>query len=115
MTNTPHPEPDNRRAARTTNPFQPTPLPVPLDGWNLRASDIFRARALSDQLEKNMGWLQARPRTSNQIEMALFPSFSLDGMQSDEVRSLLNRALWDAGYTPSCTDANPSWTWAEGN
>jgi hypothetical protein len=115
MTTTPRHEPGSPRATRTTNPFQTTPLPIPLDGWNLRASDIFRERPLSDHLGRNTGWLQARPRTSSQIEMALFPSFSLDGMQSDEVRSLLNRALWDAGYTPNCTGANPSWTWAEGN
>jgi hypothetical protein len=97
------------------NPFQAAPMPVPLEGWNLRAPDIFRERPLADHLGRNAGWLQARPRTSNQIEDALFPSYSLGGMQREEVRAQLNRALWDAGYTPNCEDENPTWTWTEGN
>ncbi|BDU74905.1 hypothetical protein [Mesoterricola silvestris] len=110
MTTTPTPIPGSRRQ----NPFQNVPIPVPIEGWNLRAADIFRERPLADHLERNRAWLQARPRTSNQIEDALFPSFALGGMESREVRSLLNRALWDAGFTPSHEDANPTWTWTDG-
>ena len=54
--------------------------------------------------------------TSNAIEAALFPEYSLCGMERKEVGSMLNRALWDAGYVPSSTDTdNPTWTWTEGN
>lgn len=111
MTSTPTPTP----GSRGSNPFQSVPMPIPLKGWNLRAADIFREGPLADRLERNAGWLQARPRTSNQIQDALFPSFDLGGMQSGEVRALLNRALWDAGFTPDHEDANPTWTWTDGN
>lgn len=109
----PH-NPFNRNNFRRTNPFQGTPLPIPLEGWNLRAPDIFRARPLNDHLERNAGWLQARPRTSNQIEAALFPEYSLSGMSSSEVRMILNEALWDAGYKPDFEEENPTWTWTDG-
>ena len=109
----------NRRilpSRRSTNPFQGAPAPIPLIGWDLRAPDIFRERPLATQLDNNAEWLQARPRTSNAIEAALFPEYALCGMEHEEVRSLLNRALWDAGYVPSSTDTdNPTWTWTEGN
>ncbi len=103
-------------AFRGTNPFQAVPMPVPLWECGLRASEIFRERPLALHLKRNTGWLQALPRTSNQIEAALFPGYALGGMQPEEVRSQLNRALWDAGYTPSSDYAsNPTWTWMEGN
>lgn len=97
------------------NPFQGAPAPIPASGWNLRAPDLFRRRSLTDHLDRNTGWLQARPRTSNAIEAALFPEYSLSGMEPEEVRALLNAALWDAGYVPDDTDTrNPTWTWTEG-
>lgn len=106
----------NQRAFPGRNPFQTDPMPIPLEGWELRAPDIFRERPLASHLDQNAGWLQARLRTSNQIEAALFPNYSLGGMQPEEVRSLLNHALWDAGYTPSSEwERNPTWTWTEGN
>jgi hypothetical protein len=97
------------------NPFQDAPAPIPLSGWNLRAPDIFGERSLAANLERNAGWLQARPRTSNAIEAALFPEYALCGMAHEEVRSLMNAALWDAGYVPSSTGTgNPTWSWTEG-
>lgn len=105
-----------RSPFQSPNPFQRIPLPVPVEGWDLRAPDIFRPKPLASQIERNAGWLQARHRTTSQIQSALFPQFSLCGMQADEVRSLLNCALWDAGYAPSRSDdSNPTWTWNEGN
>lgn len=123
MTNTPSPAPNRRDAvrrptlsARGTNPFRAVPMPIPLEGWGLRAVDIFQARPLAHRLDMNVEWLQARPRTSDEIEAALFPEYSLCGMEHDEVRSLLNFALWDAGYVPDREDAdNPTWIWTEGN
>jgi len=101
---------------RSMNPFQGASAPIAITGWDLRAPDIFRARPLAAHLECNAGWLQARPRTSNAIEAALFPEYSLCGMEREEVRSLMNAALWDAGYVPSSTDTtNPTWNWNEGN
>jgi len=95
----------------TENPFRPVPMPVPLKGWDLQAPDIFQERALAKQLALNEKWLQARPRTSNQIEAAIYPQYCLNGMERAEVRAQLNRALWDAGYSPSDTDTdNPTWT-----
>jgi hypothetical protein len=106
----------SRPAFPDRNPFKAAPLPVPLEGRDLRASDIFRERPLAAHLECNSGWLQTRPRTSKQIAVALFPDFILGGMEPEDVRSLLNRALWDAGYTPSSVGSdNPTWTWTEGN
>ena len=103
-------------ARRSTNPYQGLSAPIPLEGWNLRASDIFRERPLATHLNRNAGWLQARPRTSDAIEAALFPEYALGGMEHEEVRSLMNRALWDAGYVPSNKDSdNPTWTWTAGN
>lgn len=107
-----HPLPPSRGG----NPFQGIPMPIPVEGWNLRASEIFRERPLSSHLERNAGWLQGRSRTSDAIEAALFPEYSLGGMEHEEVRSALNCALYDAGYTPSSEDTgNPTWTWTEGN
>jgi len=108
------PKPITRNDFRSSNPFQGAPLPVPLDGWNLRAPDIFRQRPLADHLERNRGWLEARPRTSNQIDDALFQPYALAGMHFSEVRLLLNHALWDAGYKPSNESENPTWTWTDG-
>ncbi len=108
--------PSSRSNFRGMNPFECTPMPIPLGEWGLRAPDIFRERPLARHLNRNDGWLQAVPRTSDQIEAALFPEYALGGMLSDEVRSLLNHALWDAGYTPSREgERNPTWTWTEGN
>lgn len=101
---------------RGRNPFCDIPVPHPVDGWGRCASDLFRGRPLASCLERNAAWLQARTRTSDEIEAALFPEYSLGGMTHDEVRSLMNRALWDAGYTPSSEHTNnPTWTWMEGN
>lgn len=115
MTTSPTFNPDSRSAFPSRNPFQGSPMPIPLEGWDLRAPNIFRDRPLADHLNLNAGWLQVRARTSNQVEAALFPSFTLGGMQSDEVRAQLNRSLWDAGYKPSNEGVNPTWSWAEGN
>lgn len=95
------------------NPFQPVPVPIPLTGWDLHAPEIFQPDALARHLERNRRWLQARPRSANQVESALFPSYSLGGMERDEVRANLNAALYDAGYRPSDTCANPTWSWSE--
>ncbi len=98
------------------NPFPGLPMPIPLEGWNLRATDIFRERPLAARLDLNAKWLQLRPRTSNAIEYCLFPEYSLCGMEHSEVRHLMNRALWDAGYVPDREDTdNPTWTWTAGN
>lgn len=105
-----------RPSIHTANPFQGAPAPIPYTGWDLRAPDLFCKHPLAAHLDRNAGWLRARPRTANAIEAALFPQYSLSGMDSEEVRSLLNRALWDAGYVPSSTDTgNPTWSWTEGN
>lgn len=123
MTNTSTPSFNRRDAvrrpslpARGTNPFRAVPMPIPLEGWGLRAVDIFQARSLAHRLDMNAGWLQARPRTSDEIEAALFPEYSLGGMDHDEVRELMNHGIFDAGYTPDWEDSdNPTWTWNEGN
>lgn len=101
---------------RRMNPFQGASAPIPVTGWNLRAPDLFRERPLAEHLDRNAGWLQARPRTSNAIEAALFPEYRLCGMEHEEVRTLMNAALWNAGYAPDSEDTdNPTWTWTEGN
>lgn len=103
-------------ARRGENPFQKAPLPIPAIGYDLRASDLFRERSLEAHLHRNAEWLQARPRTSEAIEAALFPHYSLDGVEPEDVRTLLNHALWDAGYAPSrASSDNPTWTWVEGH
>ena len=116
------PEPNRRASNRGTcpprrlNPYQGVPMPVPLDGWNLRAADIFRAAPLAAHLSRNARWLQARPRTSEDIEATLFPEYTLGGMDHDEVRAQLNCALFDAGYEPDDeASSNPTWFWTEGN
>ena len=101
---------------RGRNPFSSIPVPIPVDGWGLRALDIFRERPLASHLNRNAGWLQAFPRTSDEIEAALFPEYSLGGMQHKEVRSLLNRGIWDLGYAPSNDYSdNPTWTMPKGD
>lgn len=113
---TTHPLLRQPRQPHRQNPFQAAPKPIPLSGWNLRALDIFRERPLADHIDRNAGWLQAHPHTSNAIEAALFPEFSPCGMEPEEIRRLMNRALWDAGYFPDCENTdNPTWTWTEGN
>lgn len=117
MTTEPNHRDHNRRPLPPTrrNPFQAAPAPIPAVGWNLRAADLFSPRSLAEHLDRNAAWLQARPRTSNAIEDALFPEYALNGMEAEEVRALLNAALWDAGYAPNATDTrNPTWTWTEG-
>jgi len=116
------PEPTRRnpnrgsRRPRRPNPYQGVPMPVPLDGWNLRAADIFRAAPLASHLSRNAQWLQARPRTSEDIEATLFPEYTLGGMDHEEVRAQLNSALFDAGYEPDDeASSNPTWFWTEGN
>ena len=102
------PEPPHRKS----NPFQAAPLPIPLEGFGLRAPDVFRERPLAAHISKNAAWLQARPRTSDAIHTALFPDYSLNGMEPEEIRVLLNRALWDAGYKSDNQDSdNPTWRW----
>ena len=87
-----------------------------LDGWKLRAADIFRAAPLASHLSKNARWLQARPRTSEDIETALFPEYALGGMDHYEVRTQMNFALFDAGYDPDDeASSNPTWFWTEGD
>jgi len=67
-----------------------------------------------DHLDLNAEWLQAHPRSSNAIESALLPEYSLSGMEHEDVRSLMNAALWDAGYVPDQEDTdNPHWHWIE--
>jgi hypothetical protein len=113
MTTEPTHHPLRRR--HEGNPFPGVSMPLPLEGWNLRATDIFRECPLARHLGSNAGWLQARPRTSDAIEAALFPAYALCGMEHDEVRSLLNRALWDVGYNPDDEETdNPTWTWTKG-
>ena len=100
---------------RGENPFRGVPMPIPLDGYNLRASEIFRDRPLAARLCMNAEWLQARSRTSDEIEAALFPDYSLTGMDQNEVRSQLNHAIYAAGFAPSDREGdNPTWTWTEG-
>lgn len=113
----PHTQPAAHRRAhampKTGNPFTGIPLPNPVERGQ-RASDIFKARLLVQQLNRNVGWLQALPRTSEEVEEALFPDYVLAGMRPEDVRSNLNAALWDAGYTPDREDSdNPTWTWEE--
>ncbi|WP_243295103.1 hypothetical protein [Geothrix mesophila] len=118
MTTEPNRRAPNRGTCRPrrTNPYQGVPMPVPLDGWNLRAADIFRAAPLASLLSRNARWLQARPRTSEVIEATLFPEYTLGGMDHDEVRAQLNCALFDAGYEPDDeASSNPTWFWTEGN
>lgn len=96
------------------NPFASIPLPRPVERGQ-RASDLFKPRPLDRHLERNAGWLQALPRTSDEIEEALFPEFLLGGMRPEDVRSNLNAALWDKGYTPDREEGdNPTWTWHQG-
>lgn len=117
MTNPSNPSLTYRRpetTRRSSNPFEAIPIPIPMDGFGLTAPEIFREKRLASHLDRNASWLQAHPRTSNAIEAALYPEYSLCGMEPEEVRQLLNRALWDAGYTPSNQGKNPVWTWTEG-
>jgi len=117
MPTTANPSDPKRRhlPPRRPNPFAGAPMPRPLDGWNLRAADIFKERPLASHLGMNAGWLQARSRTSDEIEGTLFPDYSLGGMEHDEVRDQLNHALFDAGYDPSEDETdNPTWSWNEG-
>ena len=100
---------------RGSNPFKSVPMPFAFGGFGLSASQIFREHSLASHLDRNADWLQGRPRTSNDIEAALYPEYTLSGMEHDEVRSALNRALWDAEYTPSNPKSdNPAWYWLEG-
>lgn len=96
------------------NPFTGIPIPIAMESFGLRAADAFEPRRLARHLEKNSDWLQFRPRSSNEIESALIPEYSLGGMQESEVRQLLNHALWEAGYTPDEDCRNPLWTWTDG-
>jgi hypothetical protein len=69
---------------------------------------------MARHLERNAEWLRARPRYSDDIEAALYPDYSLGGMEHDVVRQLLNAALWNAGYSPDDTMSdNPKWSWSE--
>jgi len=106
-----------RRKHRPDNPYQKAPVPIPLDGFGLRASEIFNEYTLANHLGKNAEWLQHAPRTSEQIEVALFHEYSLAGMEPEEVRQNLNHAIFDAGYHPVNCDSsedNPTWLWLEG-
>jgi len=100
---------------RGENPFPAVPTPLPCLEDDLRAVDIFTDGLVHERIRVNAEWLQYSPRSSSQIDAALFPYYSLRGMDPDEVRILLNRALWDAGYEPSDTGQNPVWSWTEGN
>jgi len=114
MNPTPSPNPHEPiPPRRRVNPFKKIPVPVPLLGRNLRAADIFKDGVLDDRLERNAEWIQDRPRTTTQIEAALFPDYSLDGMEPDEVLSLLNHALWEAGFAPDDETRNPTWTFTQ--
>jgi len=98
---------------RRVNPFKKVPVPIPLQGRNLRAADIFKEGVLDAHLERNAEWIQGRPRTTTQIDGALFPDYSLEGMHREEVLSLLNHALYEAGFTPDDESSNPTWTFTQ--
>lgn len=102
--------------ARTKTQHQGIPMPVTLESSNLRAADVFEEDALASHLDRNAGWLQARPRTSNQIEEAIFHAHVHGAMELEAARLLLNWALWDAEYSPDDSDSsNPTWLWLEGS
>lgn len=98
---------------RGNNPFQQVPIPVPCQSCE-RGSTLFSERALSRHLDRNAGWLQYRPRTSEEIEQALYPLYNPCGVSPEDARTALNYGLWDAGYTPSDKGSNPTWCWNEG-
>jgi len=87
------------------------PQPIPLKGFELRARDIFSKRPLTAHLNRNAGWLQALPRSTEAIESTLFPDYKAYRMESEEVLQLLNRALWNMGYTPSSNSDTDNYTW----
>lgn len=102
-------------ASRGENPFHAIPYALPLLEEDLRAVEIFMDGLVHERIHLNSEWLQFSPRSSNQIDGALFPCYALGGMEPEDVRTLLNRAMWDAGYEPSNHGHNPTWTWTEGN
>ena len=102
-----------RRGGASRKPYQAPPMPIATGGLGTRATELFSERALAAHFKRNAGWLQYLPRTSEQIEEALFFSYSLAGMEAEEVREHLNAGLWNAGYVPSNRSSNPSWSWEE--
>lgn len=93
-----------------SNPYKIIPVPLPLYGWRLSAPDIFIIEVLSERIHINRGWLAAQPRTTRQVDSALFPDYEMGGMTRAEVFEQLNAALWEAGFRPDQVKENAEWT-----
>lgn len=94
----------------TNNPYNPGPVPRPLRRTDLTAPDIFTIEVLSERIGINRSWLAAQPRTTRQIDSALFPHYEMAGMTRAEVFEQLNAALWEAGFRPDQVKENAGWT-----
>jgi hypothetical protein len=93
-----------------SNPFRAIPMPLPLRGLHLTAPEVFTINVLLERIRINRKWLVAQPRTTRQIDAALFPHYEMAGMTRAEVFQQLNAALWEAGFRPDEVREDATWS-----